>query len=74
MFADPQVQHLKIAQDVTKRDGKTMTLVGQPMTLSRTPSSLDLPPPGVGEQTEEILAEFGVGKAEMEGLRRSGAV
>jgi formyl-CoA transferase len=54
------VKHLGIAQDVTKQDGRAMTLVGQPMTLSRTPSSLDLPPPTAGEQTEEILREFGV--------------
>ncbi|HET9903821.1 MAG TPA: CaiB/BaiF CoA-transferase family protein [Xanthobacteraceae bacterium] len=73
-FADPQVKHLGIAQDVMRRDGRPLTLVGQPMTLSRTPSSLDLPPPAAGEQTEEILAEFGVGKEEVEGLRAKGVV
>jgi formyl-CoA transferase len=73
-FADPQVKHLGIAQDVTKQDGRAMTLVGQPMTLSRTPSSLDLPPPGAGEQTAEILREFGVGTDEVEGLRGRGVV
>jgi crotonobetainyl-CoA:carnitine CoA-transferase CaiB-like acyl-CoA transferase len=74
VFADPQVKHLKIAQDVTKQDGKPMTLVGQPMRLSRTPSSLDLPPPGAGEQTEEILREFGMGAEEVKGLREKGVV
>jgi formyl-CoA transferase len=74
VFADPQVKHLGVAQDVVKQDGRAMTLVGQPMTLSRTPSSLDLPPPAAGEQTEEILREFGVGKDEVEGLRGRGVV
>jgi len=73
-FADPQVKHLGIAQDVIKQSGKPMTLVGQPMTLSRTPSSLDLPPPTAGEQTEEILAEFGVSGDEAKGLRERGVV
>jgi formyl-CoA transferase len=73
-FADPQVKHLRIAQDVTKQNGKPMTLIGQPMTLSRTPSSLDIPPPTAGEQTEEILREFGVSAAEVEGLRGRGVV
>jgi formyl-CoA transferase len=74
VFSDPQVQHLHIAQPVTKRDDKPMTLVGQPMTLSRTPSSLDLPPPAAGEQTEEILREFGVGVEEIRKLREKGTV
>jgi formyl-CoA transferase len=74
VFADPQVKHLGVAQDVVKQDGKKMTLVGQPMTLSRTPSSLDLPPPNAGEQTEEILREFGLGKDEVEGLRKGRVV
>jgi len=37
MFADRQVQHLKMAQAVTKKDKSKMRLVAQPMTLSRTP-------------------------------------
>jgi formyl-CoA transferase len=74
VFGDPQVRHLGIAQDVTKPDGRAMTLVGQPVTLSRTPSSLDLAPPGAGEQTAEILREFGVGTDEVEGLRGRGVV
>ena len=45
-----------------------------PMTLSRTPSLLDLPPPTAGEQTAEVLAEFGVGKDAVEGLRAKGVV
>jgi len=73
-FADPQVKHLGIAQDVIKQNGQPMTLVGQPMTLSRTPSSLDLPPPNAGEQTDEILAEFGLSAEEIRGLRERGVV
>ena len=37
------------------------SLVGQPVTLSRTPSKMAARPPEFGEQTEEVLAEFGFG-------------
>jgi crotonobetainyl-CoA:carnitine CoA-transferase CaiB-like acyl-CoA transferase len=35
MFADAQVEHLKMAQDVPNPEGCHVRLVGQPMTLSR---------------------------------------
>src|SRR5690242_18538005 len=37
LIADPQVQHLGIAQSVTKKDKSKMRLVGQGVMLSRTP-------------------------------------
>jgi hypothetical protein len=34
-------------------------LVGQPVTLSRRPTSMAARPPEFGEQTDEVLTEFG---------------
>ncbi|MEK9285729.1 hypothetical protein MTR72_40125, partial [Bradyrhizobium sp. ISRA442] len=45
-------------------------LVGQPVTLSRTPSKMAARPPEFGERTKEVLAEFGFGKEEMAELAR----
>ena len=59
MFADAQVQYLGIAQDVPNAEGRHIRLVGQPVTLSRTPSKMVARPPEFGEQTDEVLAEFG---------------
>ena len=68
-FADPQVRHLGIARDVRTQNQKTITLVGQPVRLSRTPSDIVAPPPMIGEHTDEILGEFGFSKDEISKLR-----
>ena len=68
MFADPQVQHLGIAQDIeTKAFGATQ-MMGQPVTLSRTPSSLAQRPPERGEHTSEVLADLGFSAEEIDDL------
>jgi formyl-CoA transferase len=74
VFADPQVKHLGIAQTVTKKDKSKMALVGQPMTLSRTPSRLAARPPGLGEHTDAILKEFGFSKRDIASLHKAKAV
>jgi crotonobetainyl-CoA:carnitine CoA-transferase CaiB-like acyl-CoA transferase len=74
MFADAQVEHLKMAQDVPNPEGRHIRLVGQPMTLSRTPSRMVARPPEFGEQTDEVLAEFGFSTDEINSLRQSKVV
>ncbi|NPU12348.1 CoA transferase [Bradyrhizobium sp. 83012] len=69
MFDDPQVKHLGMAKPVPSDDGRDITLVAQPFTLSRTPSRMAARPPEFGEQTEEILAEFGFTDGEIADLR-----
>jgi crotonobetainyl-CoA:carnitine CoA-transferase CaiB-like acyl-CoA transferase len=49
-------------------------LVGQPVTLSRTPSSMAVRPPEFGEQTDEVLAEFGFSADEIGALRQEKVV
>ncbi|HEY9216126.1 MAG TPA: CoA transferase [Ancylobacter sp.] len=69
MFADEQVKHLGIAQDVPNDQGRDIRLVGQPFSLSRTPSTMAARPPEVGEQTDEVLVEFGFSPDEIANLR-----
>ncbi|HEY0439807.1 MAG TPA: CoA transferase [Xanthobacteraceae bacterium] len=71
VFADPQVQHLGIAQDVPKQDGGALAMVGQPFTMSRTPSRMAAPPPAMGEHTDEVMAEFGFTPAEVAEYRKT---
>jgi crotonobetainyl-CoA:carnitine CoA-transferase CaiB-like acyl-CoA transferase len=73
-FADPQVKHLGIAQGVKKKDNTVTRLVGQPVTLSRTPSRLVLRPPEIGEHTAAVLKEFGFKASEIAALRKAKAI
>lgn len=74
VFADAQVQHLGVAQAVPNDEGRDITLVSQPFTLSRTPSKLVARPPEFGEQTDEVLAEFGFSPEEIAALRNARVV
>jgi formyl-CoA transferase len=73
-FADPQVRHLGIAQDVPSSVLGSIRLVGQPVTLSRTPSQLVSGAPEYGQDTEEILTEFGYSSEDILRLRQAGAI
>jgi crotonobetainyl-CoA:carnitine CoA-transferase CaiB-like acyl-CoA transferase len=74
-FQDPQMQHLGMARTVHSPNvGRDITLVGQPVTLNRTPSEIVRHPPDPGENSDEILTEFGYTEAEISDLRGRGVV
>ncbi|MCZ8185868.1 MAG: CaiB/BaiF CoA-transferase family protein [Beijerinckiaceae bacterium] len=68
MFEDPQVRHLGIAQSVNHPALGEIRLVGEPVTLSRTPASLATPTPDAGDHNAEILAELGYSGDEIDSL------
>ena len=65
VFEDPQVKHLGIAQSVDTIPFGETELVGQPFSLSRTPSSLKQRPPEKGEQNSDVLSELGFSDKEL---------
>jgi crotonobetainyl-CoA:carnitine CoA-transferase CaiB-like acyl-CoA transferase len=73
VFADPQVQHLGVAQTLnggTLNGGdRNVAYVGQPIDMSRTPSSIVAHPPALGEHTDAVLAELGLDEATIADLR-----
>ena len=74
VFADEQVKHLGIAQAAKRPDGREQVFVGQPVSLSRTPSKIVATPPAQGQHTDEVLKEFGFADNEIAELHKAKAV
>lgn len=69
VFADPQVRHLQIAVPVADR-ARSLTLVGQPVSMSRTPAKIDTLLPEAGQNNEQLLRELGFSASEIAGFRK----
>ncbi|MAJ00447.1 MAG: formyl-CoA transferase [Nisaea sp.] len=70
VFEDPQVKHLGMAKTVHSPNiGRDIDLINQPITMSRTPTSMTRYPPDPGEQSDEVLSELGLSAAEIADLR-----
>jgi crotonobetainyl-CoA:carnitine CoA-transferase CaiB-like acyl-CoA transferase len=74
VFADPQVKHIGIAQPVDHPTLGRIELVGQPVTLSRTPSRLRTAAPDRGQHTGEVLRELGYDDKAIAEFRARGVV
>jgi crotonobetainyl-CoA:carnitine CoA-transferase CaiB-like acyl-CoA transferase len=64
------VKHIGAAATVRSKKLGEFRIVNQAVKLSRTPASIALAPPEVGEHTEEIMAELGYDAAAVEALRK----
>lgn len=60
VFAEPQLQHLGMVKEVVSERLGPQRLVGQPVQLERTPSTIARAAPRRGQHTEEILQELGI--------------
>ena len=72
VFEEAQVQHLGIVKDVVSIHHGPQKMVGQPMQLTRTPSTVARSAPKRGEHSEEILKEIGLEAAELSSLKAKG--
>jgi len=74
VFADPQVQTYGFPVEVEHPKMGKMNLLGNAVDMSRTPPSIDRPPPMLGEHTEEILTGLGFDRAAISDLRAKEAI
>jgi formyl-CoA transferase len=75
VFAHPQVRHREMSVELPHPLAGSVPLVGSPMKLSATPVRYELPPPTLGQHTEEVLAGLlGLDATEIAGLRRDGVL
>jgi len=72
VFEEPQVQHLEIVKDVVSIHHGPQKMVGQPVQLQRTPSTIVRSAPKRGEHSEEILKELGLEASELASLKSKG--
>jgi formyl-CoA transferase len=72
VFDEPQVQHLGMLKKIASPRLGDQVLMGQPVTLERTPSTIARAAPRRGEHSEEILAEIGFGPDDLARLKSAG--
>ena len=72
VFAEPQIEHLGMVKDVVSARLGPQRLVGQPMQLARTPSTIARSAPLRGEHTVEVLRELGIEADEIDRLKATG--
>jgi formyl-CoA transferase len=68
-LSDVQAQHRGVVRTLSG-----IPLVGAPVRLDGARTDSDLPPPALGEHTQEILASLGIGAAELQRLKSDGVI
>src|SRR4029078_11161818 len=69
VFADPQVQHLDIAEPLHHPTRGDVRVVGTPITMARTPAKVLSPLPDLAAHTDDILRSLAYSAADIADLR-----
>lgn len=74
-FEDEQVRHRKMIVDGDVAGVGPWRYVGNPIKLASAPGDVArLPPPGLGEHSDAVLDELGIGESERARLRSAGVI
>nr|CAG4650963.1 EOG090X05UC [Simocephalus serrulatus]SVE94225.1 EOG090X05UC [Simocephalus serrulatus] len=75
VFADPQVAHNHLVQEIDHSTAGTLKLVGPPVEFSGSGNRIRLPPPELGQHTESVLKDrLGYSLSQIEQLRDRGVI
>jgi formyl-CoA transferase len=74
VFAEPQAQARGLKMELPHPTAGKVALVRSPMRFSETPVKHDVPPPTLGQHTEEVLKEIGKSEAEIARLRSEAVI
>jgi crotonobetainyl-CoA:carnitine CoA-transferase CaiB-like acyl-CoA transferase len=75
VFADEQVLHSRLVEEVRHTQLGSLRQVGSPVTFDgRTGASIRRAPPVLGEHTFEVLREHGYAQGDLDALARSGVI
>ena len=75
VFRDPQVLHRGMVQEIEHPTAGRVKLVGIPVKFTATPGEIRLPPPLLGQHTEEVLTGLlGLTASEIAALRTDGVI
>jgi crotonobetainyl-CoA:carnitine CoA-transferase CaiB-like acyl-CoA transferase len=72
VFEEPQIQHLGMVKEVISKWQGPQKLVGQPVQLERTPSTIARAAPRRGEHSEEVLLELGIAAGDLARMKSTG--
>jgi crotonobetainyl-CoA:carnitine CoA-transferase CaiB-like acyl-CoA transferase len=74
LMQDEQLQTLGLMAESVHPEVGDLRLVGMPVSRDGERAVSELPPPLLGQHTDEVLGEIGLEESEIESLRRSGVV
>ncbi len=74
VMTDPQVLHREMVVDLEHPRAGRIKVNGVPVKLSETPGAVRMPPPVLGEHTDEVLRGLGVSADELAALRAEGVI
>ncbi|MGE5286568.1 MAG: CaiB/BaiF CoA transferase family protein [Micromonosporaceae bacterium] len=74
VFADPQVEHLAMTEPVEHPALGRLDILRNAVRITDAPPTVRTPSPDIGAHTDEVLAELGYTRAEIDRLRTQGVI
>ena len=73
-LSNPHVKHRGMVLEIEHPKLGRIKMLGTPFKFSETPGEVRLPPPSLGQHTDQILRELGFTSAEIRELRERGVI